>query len=124
VTRPGRLTPARVLGDYRSFLAAQPALRAIIRAGLPFESGTGQFTEELPPELPVTIAWARRDLVLPPSHAAVARARIPQATHVMLPHCGHVPMSDDPELVARVLLRGSERGVNPDVVSDGDRHAG
>jgi pimeloyl-ACP methyl ester carboxylesterase len=29
------------------------------------------------------------------------------ARHIRLPGCGHVPMSDDPELVAGVLLRGS-----------------
>jgi pimeloyl-ACP methyl ester carboxylesterase len=28
---------------------------------------------------------------------------VPQARHVALPHCGHVPMIDDPDLVARVI---------------------
>jgi len=29
---------------------------------------------------------------------------------VWLPRCGHVPMTDDPVLVADVLLHGSGRG--------------
>jgi pimeloyl-ACP methyl ester carboxylesterase len=31
----------------------------------------------------------------------------PQAELLVLRGCGHVPMSDDPELVAKVLLDGS-----------------
>jgi pimeloyl-ACP methyl ester carboxylesterase len=37
----------------------------------------------------------------------VARSALPQASHVTLLGCGHVPMSDDPKRVAEVLLRGS-----------------
>jgi hypothetical protein len=37
----------------------------------------------------------------------VARDLLPDARFVRLGGCGHVPMTDDPELVARVLLRGS-----------------
>jgi pimeloyl-ACP methyl ester carboxylesterase len=35
-------------------------------------------------------------------------ALIPQVELVRLPGCGHVPMTDDPLLVARVLLAGSK----------------
>ena len=41
------------------------------------------------------------------SPSARAPARLPEARRVDLPGCGHVPFSDDPELVARVLLDGS-----------------
>jgi pimeloyl-ACP methyl ester carboxylesterase len=37
----------------------------------------------------------------------VAKAQLPTAHFVLLPGCGHVPMTDDLELVADVLLRGS-----------------
>jgi pimeloyl-ACP methyl ester carboxylesterase len=57
--------------------------------------------------VPVTITWGSRDVVLPPYQAKVAQRLLPQAMSVRLPGCGHVPMSDNPDLVARVLLAGS-----------------
>ena len=53
------------------------------------------------------IAWGTHDRLLPPGHADVAPKRLPRARFVLLPGCGHVPMTDDPPLVARVLLEGS-----------------
>jgi pimeloyl-ACP methyl ester carboxylesterase len=35
---------------------------------------------------------------------------IPHARLLRLPGCGHVPMNDNPELVAHVLLTGSDHG--------------
>ena len=57
--------------------------------------------------VPVTIAWGTRDALLLPGQALRARRLLPDAHHVWLHGCGHVPMSDDPDQVARVLLRGS-----------------
>jgi pimeloyl-ACP methyl ester carboxylesterase len=57
--------------------------------------------------VPVTIGWGTRDGLLLPSQALRARKLLPNARHVWLHGCGHVPMSDDPEQVARVLLEGS-----------------
>jgi pimeloyl-ACP methyl ester carboxylesterase len=53
--------------------------------------------------VPTTIAWGTRDRILFHAQAAVARERLPQAHHVDLPGCGHVPMIDDPALVVRVV---------------------
>lgn len=58
-------------------------------------------------DVPITVAWGRRDLVLPVHQARNARRQLPDATHVVLPGLGHVPMSDDPARVALVLLGGS-----------------
>lgn len=54
--------------------------------------------------VPVTIGWGTRDRLLIPRQAERARARLPRARHVPLPGCGHIPMSDDPEGVAALLL--------------------
>ena len=54
--------------------------------------------------VPVTIAWGTRDALLLPGEALRARRQLPCARHVWLRGCGHVPMGDDPEQVARVLL--------------------
>ena len=56
---------------------------------------------------PATIAWGTRDALLLPTGALRARRAFPAARHVWLRGCGHLPMSDDPEQVARVLLAGS-----------------
>ena len=99
-THPGQIEPDRALGDFRAFSASLPALREIITQATPFAGA-------MPATVPVTIAWGARDVVLPPYQATVARQALPGATHLRLPGCGHVPMSDDPGLVARVLLAGS-----------------
>ncbi|WP_190126134.1 alpha/beta fold hydrolase [Streptomyces inusitatus] len=59
------------------------------------------------PDVPVTIAWGTRDRVLLRRQGVRAKRAIPGARLVRLPGCGHVPMNDDPALVARVLLDGS-----------------
>jgi pimeloyl-ACP methyl ester carboxylesterase len=99
-SRPGNLDPDRALGDFLGFNRALPALDSLLRAASPF---TGQVKAGIP----VTVAWGSRDLVLPRYQAKVARSALPQASHVTLVGCGHVPMSDDPRRVAEVLLRGS-----------------
>lgn len=53
--------------------------------------------------VPTTIAWGTHDRILPHSQSKIARERLPQARHVDLPRCGHVPIADDPELVTRVI---------------------
>ncbi|HLX50461.1 MAG TPA: alpha/beta hydrolase [Streptosporangiaceae bacterium] len=100
VSRPSRMSPEQAEGDMAAFMAAVPAMNAILEAGTPF-------TASIPGNIPVTIAWGSKDRLLPPRQALVARDCLPDATFVRLGGCGHVPMTDDPELVARVLLRGS-----------------
>ncbi|HEX7291224.1 MAG TPA: alpha/beta fold hydrolase [Conexibacter sp.] len=57
--------------------------------------------------VPVTIGWGTRDRLLIPRQGERARALLPQARHVPLPGCGHIPMSDDPDGVAALLLTAS-----------------
>jgi pimeloyl-ACP methyl ester carboxylesterase len=57
--------------------------------------------------VPVTIGWGTRDRLLIPRQGERARAMLPRARHVPLPGCGHIPMSDDPDGVAALLLAGS-----------------
>ena len=57
------------------------------------------------PRCPTTIAWGQHDrLLLTSRQAPRAQRRLPQARHVRLHGCGHVPMWDDPEQVARAIL--------------------
>jgi pimeloyl-ACP methyl ester carboxylesterase len=55
-------------------------------------------------ECPVLIAWGTRDRILPSrSYAARLRQLVPSAEWVELRGLGHVPMSDDADLVARTV---------------------
>jgi pimeloyl-ACP methyl ester carboxylesterase len=59
-------------------------------------------------EVPVTLAWGEKDRLLP------AKARLTDelpvgARKVTLPGGGHLPMWDDPELVAKTILAGESR---------------
>ena len=103
VARPSRLTAGQALDDVAGFLAARDALNAVLAQMTPF-------TDQLAPGVPVTVAWGTRDRILRPRQMLMAKARLPQARLLPLPGCGHVPMTDDPSLVAGVLLEGSGTG--------------
>ncbi|MFI7023835.1 alpha/beta fold hydrolase [Micromonospora sp. NPDC049900] len=53
---------------------------------------------------PVTIGWGDRDRIFGVHQAERARADLPGARVQTLSGCGHVPMSDDPEAVATLIL--------------------
>ncbi len=57
------------------------------------------------PTVPISVGWGERDRIFPAHQLDRARERMPDATHQLLHGCGHVPMSDDPDLVARLILR-------------------
>jgi pimeloyl-ACP methyl ester carboxylesterase len=97
---PSRVTPDQAIGDARAFRYARPALKLLLEAAEPFD-------REIAADVPVTVAWAARDLVLPPWQASRAQQLLPHAEHLMMRGVGHVPMTDNPRFVAKVLLRGS-----------------
>ena len=100
--RADRLTPGEAYGHMCVMLDAagfHPVLAAM--DGYRFRG---------PLRSPATIAWGTRDALLLPTEALHARRELPGARHLWLRGCGHVPMSDDPEQVARVLLEGSGGG--------------
>jgi pimeloyl-ACP methyl ester carboxylesterase len=99
--RPARRDPDEAVADLAN-LARAPGWEATVplTRAYTFERG-----EEL--EVPVTIGWGTRDRLLIPRQAARARAALPRARHVPLPGCGHIPMSDDPDGVAALLLAAS-----------------
>jgi len=57
------------------------------------------------PGCPVRIAWSGCDRTIPfQRYGRPMLDRVPDAELVMLPGVGHVPMSDDPDLVVRTIL--------------------
>ncbi|MER7872844.1 alpha/beta hydrolase [Streptomyces solisilvae] len=98
--RPARRSPDAVVAETRALREAV-GFDATLAAG-----SSGLFTHDIP-DVPVTIAWGTRDRLMPRRQGVRAKRVIPGARLVRLPGCGHVPMSDDPALVARVILDGS-----------------
>ncbi|MFJ9315137.1 alpha/beta fold hydrolase [Pimelobacter simplex] len=101
MTKGSRLSPEAALGDLRGLVHARPALETIIDGGFPFD-------RPIDPAVPITVAWGTRDLVLLPYQAKRAQRILPDADHISLPGCGHVPMIDDVDRVVDVLLKGSD----------------
>ncbi|XVQ10777.1 alpha/beta fold hydrolase [Spirillospora sp. CA-255316] len=98
--RPDLMDLETLAGDARAMRTApgfEPTLRA--GRGVRFRGACAG--------VPVTIAWGTKDRVLRASQAVRAQRALPDARFVWLEGCGHVPMGDDPELVAKVLLDGS-----------------
>jgi pimeloyl-ACP methyl ester carboxylesterase len=101
VAHPERITAADAAASTRALAGAPwfdetlPALHA-----MEFTGGDGI-------EVPVTVAWGSKDRLLRPRQARRAGHAIPRARLISLRGCGHVPATDDPEQVARVLLEGA-----------------
>lgn len=102
-THSEHIPPAEFVGDLHGMKRAIPAMKKIFPAAHVFD-------RDVSSDIPVTIAWGERDMILLPYQARIAARRMPHAHHVALPGCGHVPMADNPELVASVLLEGSSIG--------------
>lgn len=95
--RPSRVPVEAMLADLEA-MAAAPGFDAVAKAGRDY------FFTSPPPAVPVTIAWGTRDRILWPSQSRRAALLLPQAQHISLAGCGHVPMHDDPETVVRLIL--------------------
>jgi pimeloyl-ACP methyl ester carboxylesterase len=99
-SRPWRV-PAADMADWTRNYARAPAFWELLDALDGWRAPT--------PACPTTIAWGDRDRLLIASRQAPrARRALPEARHVRLRGCGHVPMWDDPEQVARAMLDASD----------------
>ena len=97
--RPGRRSPEAVVAETRSMREATgfaPTLAVGRRPDAVFDQDV--------PGVPVTIGWGDKDRLLLRRQGVRAKKTIPGARLVGLPGCGHVPMNDDPALVARLVL--------------------
>ena len=100
-SHPERVRPEVAYAEAMSFRYST----AYERAGLQFAN----YSFDKPVSVPATIAWGLRDRVLPHSQAAIAQRRLPQARHLPLPDCGHVPVVDHPEMVLRIIEETARR---------------
>jgi pimeloyl-ACP methyl ester carboxylesterase len=96
---PWRLSPDAAAHDLRDF-GYSPGFHSTLRATV--ASSVPMWLGEI--EVPVRVAFGTLDLMLGVFTAPRFAAAIPGAELVPLPALGHVPMLDDPELVARTIL--------------------
>lgn len=101
VAHPARLSTQRAVGDALALRRGR-GFWPVVVAGQGYRFCGSRLRAR--PEVPVTVAWGAADRILPPWQAHRARAELPQAWHVLLPGCGHIPMTDDPALVASTIL--------------------
>jgi pimeloyl-ACP methyl ester carboxylesterase len=94
---PSRMTSDIMLADLLSMVGA---------AGFDLVADAGrEYVFAAPePAVPVTVAWGTRDRILWPRQARRAAALLPRARHEWLYQAGHVPMIDEPERVASLIL--------------------
>lgn len=97
--RPGRRSPEAVVAETRSMRQAT-GFAPTLEVG---RSAEALFTSDIP-DVPVTIGWGRKDRLLLRRQGVRAKKAIPGARLVALDGCGHVPMNDDPAMVARLVL--------------------
>jgi pimeloyl-ACP methyl ester carboxylesterase len=95
--RPSRLTAEVIRADLASFASA-PGFDLVARAGRRYVFASPA------PQVPVTVAWGSRDRILWPRQAKRAAALLPDASHVLLAGCGHIPMADDPERITQLIV--------------------
>ena len=74
----------------------------------------GSRMQPFEPDCPVTLAWAEHDVLFP---ARVYRDRavavVPGAEFFVLGDVGHIPMMDDPRLVAETIRGAARRSASP-----------
>jgi pimeloyl-ACP methyl ester carboxylesterase len=71
-----------------------------------------------PAPCPITLAWSGRDRLFPvDTYGARARSLVPGAEFVVLEELGHVPMFDDPQLVASTILAVTGRSAGAATVA-------
>ena len=103
-SRPWRVSPSAGERDLKEFGCSpgfQSALRASVGARVPAS------LSEI--RVPVRIAYGTLDFMLGALTAPRFAAAIPGAELIPLPGLGHVPMLDDPDLVARTILDFTSR---------------
>jgi pimeloyl-ACP methyl ester carboxylesterase len=100
--RPWQMPADAAVGTVRNF-ACSLGLWPHIRA-----TSTERFSGGRGIEVPVTVAWGSREFLLLAGQARLRGELPPKTRWISLPGCGHVPTYDDPALVTRVILEGSD----------------
>ena len=89
----------------RAVEAVEDTVACTVTVDEVFSIEDGKIAPLDPLPCPITLAWGQKDSLFPVGiYGKIARERLPRATFKVLPDVGHVPMFDDPQLVARTIL--------------------
>jgi pimeloyl-ACP methyl ester carboxylesterase len=89
----------------RAVEAVEDTVACTVTVDEVFSTEDGKIEPLDPLPCPITLAWGQKDSLFPLArYGNTARERLPEATFEVLPDVGHVPMFDDPQLVARTIL--------------------
>jgi pimeloyl-ACP methyl ester carboxylesterase len=99
VARPSALAQERAYGDALALRQGR-GFRPVARSARDYAFDGSR----LDSTVPVTVGWGERDRIFGVHQADRVREKLPRARVVTMPGCGHVPMSDDPDLVTRLIL--------------------
>jgi pimeloyl-ACP methyl ester carboxylesterase len=100
VARPSRIDPEEAAYGMRAFVECPIFFDFLMVAA---RDGPPRDFKEV--QCPVLLAWAGKDRIFPAKrYSQRLRELLPDAEFQVLPRVGHVPMSDDPHLVARTIL--------------------
>jgi pimeloyl-ACP methyl ester carboxylesterase len=97
IAHPGRQDPAVLAADLRGLARPRDGFATMLAA-------LDRWTVPRRSDVPTMVAWGNRDYLLPRAQIRRLRQVLPDAHVVVLPDCGHIPMADDPALVAEVIL--------------------
>jgi pimeloyl-ACP methyl ester carboxylesterase len=109
VARPAQLDIERALGDALALRRGR-GFRSVARSSRDYRFDGSR----LDAAVPVTVGWGERDKILGSHQAERVKTVIPSARVVTMPQCGHVPMSDDPDLVISLILQTTRSQAVPD----------
>lgn len=99
--------------DYLDF--ADDAIGCSILEDIIEDTAEAQLGPLDPPPCPITLAWSGEDRLFPVDvYGARAQQMIPGARFVVLDGVGHVPMYDDPKLVADTIVAATEAAATGD----------
>ncbi len=101
LAHPSRIDPPTMVADLGG-LSRPRASFAVMLAG--FDSWRLPAASPGSSSVPTTVGWGARDYLLPRWQAERLRRALPDAAVYLLPSCGHVPMADDPALIAELIL--------------------
>lgn len=99
VARPSQLDVERAYGDALALRSGR-GFRPVARSARHYAFDGSR----LDPAVPVTVGWGERDKIFGVHQAERVRTALPGVRVVTMPDCGHVPMSDDPDLVTALIL--------------------
>ncbi|MFD3406278.1 alpha/beta fold hydrolase [Kribbella sp. NPDC058693] len=102
IGRPFRMNP-ELAREMVWDMAAGPGFDATLEA-----SRNRHYLAQPGPEVPITVAFGTRDLLLRRRSRHVEQLPL-GARLELLPGCGHVPMSDDPRAVADLIMATARR---------------